>query len=184
MLRTRSMLLALPLALALAAPTLRGYQAPVDPVSHVRQDPGMRPIQCSRNARRPDPVARRIERGGGAIQMGRHRFEVQDGSLSEAVSFTFTVVPSDSAIFEIKPSGTTFSRPARLSVQYADLGCNPNNIGDRVELWRIDDDGTVTDVIPAVHDRGGRRITASGINHLSRYLIVSGRSDTASTMER
>jgi hypothetical protein len=176
MLRTCSTLLTVSLLLALAAPGVAGMRAPAspaDPAPQVRQDPELRPIQCSRDVRRPTPGARRIGGNGGAIVMGRHRFEVLARALVEPVDFTFTAVPSDSAIFEIKPSGTEFSRPARLTVQYEDLGCRESDLGDRVQLWRIGDDGSVTDVVPALHDRRGRRIVAEGINHLSRYLIVS-----------
>lgn len=174
--RTRTLLLGLLLTVAGGASATVDPRPPAlhaDDVSLVGQDPGVHPIRCNRATTRPAPATRSIGSGGGRISAGPHQFVLLSNALTENVDFTVTVVASDSAIVEIKPSGTRFQRPARLSVAYAALGCDGSTIGNRVELWRVDERGEVTDVVPAMHQRNAGRIVAEGINHLSRYVIAS-----------
>ena len=124
-------------------------------------------LQCSPLP--ADSVTQTIGPEGGRLQVGPHTLFVPPGALAEPVSIT-AVAPSDTVnriVFQ--PAGLTFSRPAALTMSYANCGPLRLLLPKRIAY--------TTDVLEVLEyltsfDAWWARSVIGRVNHFSTYAIA------------
>lgn len=158
---------ALPLLLAAACAS---HGPPVPDTDFV---PGGKPVavRCGRGNGHWDK--RPIGPRGGTVAEDRHSLTVPAGAVDTITDFSIMEVASSSIRVELGPDGTTFERPATLTLSFARCGGVPRGFKD-LQIWQVDgNDSLIAPLNSTVHV--GRRTVTAELRHLSGYLIGGNR---------
>jgi predicted small lipoprotein YifL len=106
---------------------------------------------------------------GGTLQVGPHSLTVPPGALQEPVTIT-AIAPSDTVnTVQFQPEGLQFSRPASLTMSYANCGLLGPGFPRRIAF--TDDALAILYYLPSV-DRFLSQAVTARLGHFSHYAIA------------
>ncbi|HEU4885175.1 MAG TPA: hypothetical protein VFT45_23135 [Longimicrobium sp.] len=120
--------------------------------------------------------AKPIGAGGGTLVAYRHELFVPKDAVGARTTLTIMEVASTSIRVELGPDGTTFEKPATLTLSFARCGGMPRGFRD-LQILQVDGNDSVIAALPSTVDVGRRTVSAP-LQHLSGYLIGGNRDGT------
>lgn len=116
-----------------------------------------------------DSVTKVIGPAGGALTVGANWFYVPPGALDRSVAIT-AVAPSGKVnLVQFQPQGLKFSRPAVLSMSYANCGLLGRLVPRHIAY--TNDALQILELLPALDNLFRQTVTAR-IGHFSGYAIA------------
>jgi hypothetical protein len=112
-------------------------------------------------------VTQTVGRGGGIIRVGPHSLYVPPGALDRSVSITATAKAGGEVKVDFQPEGLRFSRPAVLTLSYAQCATRPS----RPKVVQVNDLLSILDLLPSLNDSSRERVSGK-LDHFSGYALA------------
>jgi hypothetical protein len=127
----------------------------------------LEPVVCP--AERTYSDSEVIGRGGGTLQVGKHRLSIPAGALTQYTRITATAPSGNFAEVRFEPHGLKFERPVTLTLSYE--SCRLLGRSTPPTIVYTDDKRNILEVFRSEVDPWRKTVSAK-TNHFSGYLLA------------